>query len=159
MIILEKHKAELIFLIPLFIVVVTLIFVPFWMHADSAVSFDASESYQAQEVHLDAAEDSSFELNLGTNVLSSFSISGVVKGTGNALVYLQSNDGQKLLVYSEAQTKKPTGITGFSVASDTNYFEDMCKDTCYFTNVQGPYTLYVDVDPGTSIKIYEVIYK
>jgi hypothetical protein len=157
--VLEKHRTELVFIIPLVIVGLILVFSPFVLRANSAVSFDAAESYKAQDIRLTANQTAVYDLNLSTDILTSLSISGVVKGTGKASVYLQTTDGAKLLVYSETPTKRPTGITGFSIASDTNYFEDMCADTCYLTNSKGPYSLYIEVDPGTSLKISRVIYK
>jgi hypothetical protein len=155
---LEKIKVELVIVGLMILFVAILIFSPYAAQTNSAASFNA-ESYKAQDIKINANQTSTYDLGLDTNMLTSLSISGVVKGTGRALVYLQTNDGKKLLVYSEMPTKKPTGITGFSIASDTNYFEDMCADTCYFKDSQGPYSLYVEVDPGTSLKISRVIYK
>lgn len=144
--------------IVIFALIGILIFIPFLLKINSAVSFNPI--YNAEDINLEASENSNFDLNI-TNVLTSVSISGVVKGEGKASVYLNTADGQRLLVYTGSAVQKPAGITGFFAASkaDQDYFQNACKDTCYFTDGIGPYSLSVELEPNTSIIIARIVYK
>ena len=151
-----KHKNLAILLV---IGIICILFAPFLLNAHSAAIFNPQ--YDGQDINLDVSGTSSHNLSID-NDITSLSITGIVKGSGKAAVYLQDADNHRLLVYSgSSQTQKPAGITGFAFASETdpNFFRNACEETCYFTTESHPYSLYVELEPDTSIIIQRIVYK
>jgi hypothetical protein len=152
------YKTQII----IFAIVAVIIFVlaPSLLNPRSAAIFNPQ--YKAQDINLNVAETSMHDINV-SNDITSLSITGSVEGDGIATVYLLDSSGKKLRVYSGMQTQKPAGITGFgfvtSGANAPNYFRNVCEETCYFTSEYGPYSLYVELEPSTSIIINRIVYK
>jgi len=136
--------------------IVMVLFAPFLMNTKSAASFNPN--YNAQDINLDISETSIQSLNISKDI-TSFSITGTIKGSGKADVYLQDADNHQLLIYSGTQSQKPASITGFAAKSDTDLFRNVCEETCYFTTENHPYSLYVELDANTSIIINRIVYK
>jgi competence protein ComGC len=150
-----KHKNLIILLV---IAIIVVLFAPFLLNTHSAAVFNPQ--YSGQDINLEVLETSSYNLSIDTDI-TSFSITGIIEGSGKAKVYLQDSDGDRLLVYSGSQMQTPAGITGFIAASqaDANYFRNACEETCYFTTENHPYSLYIELEPSTSIIIQRVVYK
>ncbi len=150
-----KHKNLTILLV---LAIIIVLFAPFLLNTHSAAIFNPQ--YSGQDVNLEISETSAHNLSIDDDI-TSFSITGIIKGPGKAKVYLQDSDNHRLLVYSGLQTQKPAGITGYVAASqaDANYFRNACEETCYFTTENHPYSLYVELEPSTSIIISRVVYK
>lgn len=150
-----KHKDLAIILI---IIMAIVLFAPFLLDTHSAAIFNPQ--YDAKDINLEISETSTHNLSIDKDI-TSLSITGLIKGSGKAKVYLQDSDGHRLSVYSGSQTQKPAGITGFMVLDTNapNYFRNACEETCYFTAENRPYYLYVELEPGTSIIISRVVYK
>ena len=103
------HRFEYVFII------ILVVAIPLFFFRPSVTGFVASDT-KAQILNMDFTESQALTLTSGNEsvYISSFSISGDIKGDGDVAVYLASSAARSLVYTNTGQQKKASPITGMA---------------------------------------------
>jgi hypothetical protein len=152
-----KAKEIYYFIIPIASIVALLLTTPYLLTSHGAAT---APDFEVRLVDIAFVESQTQEIDISRDSIDYFAVSGRIEGTGEVRLLLRDSAGAEYTIYDSKAAASLAPITGFTSSNnDAGYLNNECSDTCVLDNINGPFQLVAEMDPGTTLKISQITYR